>query len=155
MVSSPHSLGQCVRTCPTVFMMEKFGWACHDNAGVSSVNCCIQWQVRDSRWVSGSLELLRNCHCSDVRTSALEVSFWAYRVRQDPSDSKINPTGYMLDIFPFCSIHLRYILQIPLKWSVMLLLKSWTSHSYFSNLTSSSATKLTASSSQTYIGPYT
>ena len=45
-------------------------------------------------------------------------------VGQDPSDSESN--RFTVHIFWFCFIHLRYILQIPLKWSVILW-KSWTS----------------------------
>ena len=43
--------------------------------------------------------------------------------------------------FGFSFIHLRYICPwIPLKWRVIIFLKSWTSTCYFSNLTSSSVT---------------
>ena len=38
---------------------------------------------------------------------------WAYRVGQDPSDSK--SSWLHIHIFRFCFIHLRYILYIPLK----------------------------------------
>ena len=58
-------------------------------------------------------------------------------VGQDPSDSKSNRLH--VDIFRFCFIHFRYIPQIPLKWSV-LLLRSWTSTGYISNSTGSSVT---------------
>ena len=58
-------------------------------------------------------------------------------VGQDPSDSKSN--RIRVDIFPFCCINLRYFLQIPLKWWVILL-KSLTSTGYFSNSSSSSVT---------------
>jgi hypothetical protein len=64
-------------------------------------------------------------------------SFWAYIASQDPSDS--NPTGYMLTSPGFAFIHSRYILQILLKQSVILL-KSRTSTGYSSNSTGSSAT---------------
>ena len=57
-------------------------------------------------------------------------NFWAYIVSQDPSDSKSNRLH--IDIFPFCFIHLRYILHIPLKWMVIIL-KSRTATGYFSN----------------------
>ena len=56
-------------------------------------------------------------------------------VGQVPSDSKSSQLH--VDIFRFCFIHLRYILLIPLKWSVILL-KSPTSTIYFSNSTGSS-----------------
>ena len=48
-----------------------------------------------------------------------------------------NPTGYMLTSSSFAFIHLRYILWIPLNWSVILL-KSPTSTGDSSNSTSSS-----------------
>jgi hypothetical protein len=52
----------------------------------------------------------------------------------------IRLTCWHVDIFRFCClIHLRYILQIPLKWSVILL-KSRTLTGYFTTSTASSAT---------------
>ena len=62
--------------------------------------------------------------------------FWGI-VGQDPSDSKSNQLH--VDIFRFCFNHLRHILQIPLKWSAILL-NSPTSTGYFSNSTGSSVT---------------
>ena len=58
-------------------------------------------------------------------------------VGQDHGDAKSNQLH--VDIFWFCFIHLRFILHIPLKCSVILL-KSRTSTSYFSNSTSLSVT---------------
>ena len=58
-------------------------------------------------------------------------------VGQDPSDSK--SSRLHVDIFQFWFMHSRYILQIPLKWYVILL-KSRTSTGYFSNSTGSSVT---------------
>jgi hypothetical protein len=55
----------------------------------------------------------------------------------DPSVCKSN--RWHVDIHRFFLIKLGYILQIPLKWSVIFLL-SWTSTSYFSNSTGSSVT---------------
>ena len=58
-------------------------------------------------------------------------------VGQDPRDPKSNRLH--VDILRFCILHLSWILQIPLKWSVILL-KSRTSTGYFSNSTGSSVT---------------
>ena len=58
-------------------------------------------------------------------------------VGQDSSDSKSN--WLHVDVFRFCFNHLRYILEIPLKWSVPFL-QSWTSTGYSSNSSGSSAT---------------
>ena len=55
----------------------------------------------------------------------------------DPSVCKSNRLH--VDILRFSYINLRYIPQIPLKCSVILL-KSWTSTGYFSNSTGSSVT---------------
>ena len=52
----------------------------------------------------------------------------------DPSVCKSN--WLHVDILRFSLIKLRYIMQIPLKWSVSLL-HSWTSTGYFSNSTGS------------------
>jgi hypothetical protein len=61
-------------------------------------------------------------------------SFWGLVVGQNPSDSKSNRLH--VDIFQTCFIHLRHILQIPLKRSVNFL-KCWTSTGYSSNSTDS------------------
>ena len=55
----------------------------------------------------------------------------------DPSVCKSNRSH--VDTLQFSFIKLRYILEIPLKWSVIFL-QSWTSTGYFSNSTGSSVT---------------
>ena len=62
----------------------------------------------------------------------------------DPSVCKSNRLH--VDILRFFYINLRYIPQIPLKWSVILL-NTWTSTGYFSNSTGSSITLIEHSSS--------
>ena len=47
----------------------------------------------------------------------------------------------LCDIFSVFFINLRYILEIPLEWSVIFL-EYWTSTGYFSNSTGSSVTTL-------------
>ena len=52
----------------------------------------------------------------------------------------LNPTGYMLTSSSSAAfIHWRYVLYIPLKWTVNFP-KSWTLTGHFSNSTGSSAT---------------
>ena len=52
-------------------------------------------------------------------------------VGQDPSDPKSNQLH--VDIFQFCFIHWRYILKIPLKWSIILPKSQTSTGSFVTN----------------------
>ena len=114
---------------------------------VSTSTGCTQWlsltkstlKVALVGWNRSLVARNRNFGWARVKSHQCPESFWTYRIDEDASDTKSNrlhddntSTG-----FDAC-IHLRYILQIILKWSVNFP-KSWTS-------IGSSANTLTAGS---------
>ena len=81
------------------------------------------------QWISPWVRMLKMMKVEGVFGENLSLT------GQDPSVSK--SIQLHVDIFRVFFINLRYILKIPLKWSVNFL-KSWTSTGHFLNLTSSS-----------------
>ena len=98
-----------------------------------------------TRFQTKSLQQLRSLFGKSIEhslvvTTSLEHNKWFLGIfGSDPRVSKSN--RLYIDMFRFSFINLRCILETPLNGSVLFLKSWWTSTGYFSNSTSSSATK--------------
>ena len=140
-----HMLRACRKIpheCPNVFM----GRILYSNAYAVRIRIIVAFGIKNSgnipfSWFHPQMFMRgipRPLHGFPVR-KRLEIVPGKFLgiVGQVPSNSESHRLH--VDIVRFCFVHLRCILQIPLKWLVYFL-RSWTSTGYISNSTGSSAT---------------